>query len=59
MQAYFHANRPCFTPSSLDNKIAIVYDGLVQPINPGSTRINVHTKDNKYNAYVNILVSTQ
>ena len=45
--------------SSLDNKIAIVYDGLVQPINPGSTRINVHTKDNKYNAYVNILVSTQ
>ncbi|MBP5279284.1 MAG: hypothetical protein J6Z03_02270 [Erysipelotrichaceae bacterium] len=44
---------------SLDNSIATVEKGLIRPVSPGSTRIDIHTKDNKYSAYVNVLVSTQ
>lgn len=44
--------------SSLDSKIASVKAGLVTGVSAGSVKIKVYTKDNKYNAYVNILVST-
>ena len=44
---------------SIDNSIATVEKGLIRPVSPGSTRIDIHTKDNKYSAYVNVLVSTQ
>ncbi|MBO7697583.1 MAG: hypothetical protein J6S38_00955, partial [Erysipelotrichaceae bacterium] len=44
---------------SLDSSIATVEKGLIRPVSPGSTRIDIHTKDNKYSAYVNVLVSTQ
>ena len=43
---------------SMDNSIATVNNGLIKPISPGSVKIEVKTKDDKYKAYVNILVST-
>ena len=45
--------------SSLDNSVASVSNGLIRPLSPGSVKIKVHTRDGKYSAYVNILVSTQ
>ncbi len=45
--------------SSSDNSIATVNDGRIVAFKPGSTKINVHTSDNKYNTYINVLVSTQ
>ena len=44
---------------SADVSIASVSSGIIRPVSPGSTRIIVHTSDNKYSAYINILVSTQ
>ncbi len=44
---------------SEDPAIATVSEGLIRPVSPGSTRIDVLTKDLKYSAYVNVLVSTQ
>ncbi|MBR4461626.1 MAG: hypothetical protein IKS51_03500 [Erysipelotrichaceae bacterium] len=44
--------------SSRNDAIAIVNDGLIQAVSPGSVQIRVDTKDGKYSAYVNILVST-
>ena len=44
---------------SADASIATVSSGIIRPVSPGSTRIIVHTSDNKYSAYINILVSTQ
>lgn len=45
--------------SSLDTSIATVSNGLIRPVSPGSTKIEVHTRDDKYITYVNVLVSTQ
>ena len=45
--------------SSLDTSIATVSNGLIKPVSPGSTKIQVHTRDDKYITYVNVLVSTQ
>lgn len=45
--------------SSLDSSIAKVENDLIKPISPGSTKIKVYTKDNKYNSYVNVLVSSE
>ena len=42
-----------------DTSIATVNSGVIRPVSPGSTKIIVHTSDNKYSAYVNVLVSTQ
>jgi len=39
--------------------IATVSGGLIRPAASGSTKINVQTRDEKYSAYVNVLVSTQ
>ena len=44
---------------SADASVATVSSGIIRPVSPGSTRIIVHTSDNKYSAYINILVSTQ
>ena len=44
--------------SSSDNSIATVTNGIINTIKPGSAKINVHTSDNKYNSYINVLVST-
>ena len=44
--------------SSGDDKIARVSSGTITAVSPGSVKIKVSTKDDKYNAYVNILVST-
>lgn len=44
--------------TSSDNNVATVKDGIITAIKPGSSKINVHTSDNKYNTYINILVST-
>ena len=44
--------------TSSDNDIVTVSNGTIVPIKAGSTKINVHTSDNKYNSYINILVST-
>lgn len=43
---------------SSDNSIAKIEDGKIVPIKPGSAKVNVHTSDNKYNTYINVLVST-
>ena len=44
--------------SSSDNNVAKVNDGTISAINYGNSKIKVYTKDNKYNTYINILVST-
>lgn len=44
--------------SSSDNSIASVEQGKIITHTPGSAKINVHTSDNKYNSYINVLVST-
>lgn len=44
--------------TSSDTSVAKVENGRIFALKPGSTKINVHTKDNKYNTYINILVST-
>ena len=44
---------------SSDDTSIVIADGLVlKAIKVGSTKINIVTKDNKYSAYINILVST-
>lgn len=43
---------------SSDTSVAIVENGIIKAIKPGSSKINVHTSDGKYNTYINILVST-
>ena len=45
--------------SSENPSIAVVDNGLVSAVKPGSVRILVETKDGVYRSYVNILVSTQ
>lgn len=45
--------------TSEDTGVAIVDQGLVSAVNPGSVKILVETSDGAYKAYVNILVSTQ
>lgn len=44
--------------TSEDESIATVSNGLIKGIKPGSVKIRVFSKDDKYDAYVNILVST-
>lgn len=44
--------------SSSDIGSVKVEDGKVIAIKPGNSKIKVYTKDNKYNSYINILVST-
>ncbi|MBR3251039.1 MAG: hypothetical protein IKF80_04975 [Erysipelotrichaceae bacterium] len=44
---------------SEDVSIAVINNAVIRPVSPGSTRIIVRTSDNKYSAYVNVLVSTQ
>lgn len=44
--------------TSSDTSIATVQDGTIKAIKSGSCKINVHTSDNKYNTYINVLVST-
>ena len=43
---------------SEDCKVASIKSGQVKAITPGNTRIHIYTSDNKYHAYINILVST-
>lgn len=44
--------------TSSDSSVVKVEKGQIIAIKPGSARINVHTSDNKYNTYINVLVST-
>ena len=44
--------------TSSDKTVATVENGQIRALKPGSSKINVHTSDNKYNTYINILVST-
>lgn len=44
--------------TSSDSSVAKVEDGTITALKSGSAKINVHTSDNKYNSYINILVST-
>ena len=43
---------------SEDESVATISGFKVKAIKPGSTRIVVSTKDDKYKSYINILVST-
>lgn len=43
---------------SNETSIATVKNGVVEAHNIGSTKIEIKTKDGKYSAYINILVST-
>lgn len=43
---------------SENNEIASVSNGKVNALKPGPAKIKVSTNDNKYSAYINILVST-
>jgi len=44
--------------TSSDNSVARVEGTKIIALKCGSAKINVHTSDNKYNSYINILVST-
>lgn len=44
--------------TSSDNNVAKVENGMIIALKPGSSKINVHTSDGKYNTYINVLVST-
>ena len=44
--------------SSSDTSVASVSGSVINALKPGNTKINVHTSDNKYNSYINVLVST-
>lgn len=41
-----------------DNSVATIESGKIVAKTIGSTKINIKTKDNKYSAYINVLVST-
>lgn len=45
--------------TSLDNSIASVENGLVQGLKAGSVKIRVHSNDERFDSYVNILVSSE
>lgn len=44
--------------SSSNSDVVSVKDGVIKANKTGSSKIKVYTSDNKYNSYINILVST-
>lgn len=52
----YSENDICFSVS--DNDIVSINNKTITALNYGNCQIKVYTKDNKYNTYINVLVST-